>query len=94
MNLTLNIFTHPACPRCGGAVKAAWELKEKQPGLFDLRTVSLTDKAGLDEAHAAKVTTIPTIILSGGDKEIDRIVGLPAPGHLEETINSALTKDS
>ena len=94
MNLALNIFTHPACPRCGGAVKAAWDLKEQQPGLFDLRTVSLTDKAGLDEAHAAKVTAIPSTILPGGEKEIDRIVGLPAPGHLRETIYSALTKDS
>ena len=94
MDLTLKIFTHPACPRCGGAVKAAWDLKELLPGLFDLRTVSLTDKAGLDEAHAEKVTTIPTMILSNREKEIDRIVGVPEPGRLEGTINSAHSKDS
>lgn len=93
MELTLRIFTHPACPRCGGAVKAAWELKEREPQLFDLQTVSLTDKAGLDEAHAEKVSTIPTMILTGDGKELQRIVGVPEPGRLGETINSALTEE-
>lgn len=94
MELTLKIFTHPACPRCGGAVKAAWALKEQKPDLFELLTVSLSDKAGLDEAHAQKITTIPTMILSRGEREFDRIVGVPAPGELEKSVNSAITEET
>jgi hypothetical protein len=94
MDLTLKIFTHPACPRCGSAVKAAWALKEQNPGLFELHTVSLTGKAGLDEAHAQKITTIPATILSGGEREFDRIIGVPAPGDLEKSVNSAITEET
>lgn len=83
MALTLTIFTHPACPRCGPAVKAAWELNEMQPERFQLVTVALTEKAGLDRAFRENIKTIPTLFISDGEKELHRIVGEPGHGQLE-----------
>ena len=77
MPLLIRVFTHPACSGCGAAVKWAWQLQEENPSQFSLRTVKLENKAGLDEAHAEHVKTIPTIILSRGDEELERIVGAP-----------------
>jgi len=77
MVLQLRVFTHPACTGCGAAVKWAWQLQEEYPAHFRLRTVKLESKQGLDEAHAEKVKTIPTLILSEGEKELDRIIGVP-----------------
>ncbi|MEE8434899.1 MAG: hypothetical protein V3S64_08950 [bacterium] len=88
MALTLTIFTHPACPRCGIAVKAAWELKEMQPERFRLETIPLTEKAGLDQAFRENIKTIPTLLISDGDKELHRIVGAPGPGQLESAFDT------
>lgn len=90
MTLTLNIFTHPACSRCGIAVKTAWELNEKQPERFHLKTIALTEKAGLDRAFREKIKTIPTLLISDGDKELHRMVGAPTPGELESAFDTVL----
>ena len=90
MSLTLRLYTHPSCPRCVIAVKAAWELEQARPSQFALHTVSLTDKAGLDEAHAAQIKTIPTLILARDGEELERIVGAPTHGQLELALERAL----
>ena len=41
-NLTLTVFTHPACSGCPEAVREAWELAEERPEL-ELRTVTLAE---------------------------------------------------
>lgn len=99
MKLTLKIFTRrlpPPWRSRGGAAKAAWELKERKPDLFVLLTLSLTGKAGLDEAQAQaqKIKTIPTMILSRGERGFDRIAGVPATGDLEKLINTAITEEA
>jgi hypothetical protein len=73
----LRVFTHPACGGCGAAVRLAFELRERHPGVA-LRTVRLETPEGLAEAHAERITTIPTIIVSGGGAERARLVGAPA----------------
>jgi hypothetical protein len=65
-------------------VKHAWQLE--QAGGFHLETVSLADKAGLDEAFARAIKTIPTVVLLDGDREVARIVGTPEPGELEKRL--------
>lgn len=89
MSVVVKVFTHPACPRCGNAVRTLWEANEREPGRFRYETVSLTDKAGLDAAHAAQVRTIPTLIFSVGGQEVQRIVGAPAADALERTLEQA-----
>lgn len=90
MNLTLRLFTHPSCPRCGLAVQSAWALQQQHPDRFELRTVSLVNKEGLDEAFAEKIKTIPTLILSREGEELERIVGAPQNGELEHALVKAL----
>ena len=86
--LLVRVFTHPACGGCGVAVKAAWELHEHH-GEVALRTVSLDSKEGLDEAHAAAITTIPTTILNRGAHEVARWVGAITPAALEAAFMEA-----
>lgn len=80
--LTLRVFTHPACSGCSRAVSRAWKLSERHPRLA-LRTVKLETKEGLAEARAAHIKTIPTIILSAAGEELERWVGTPKAGVLE-----------
>jgi hypothetical protein len=88
--LLLRVFTHPACSGCTAAVKQAWDLSQTRPEI-ELRTVSLVNEEGLQEARTERVTTIPTLILSGSEKEeIRRWVGTPAAGDLESGIREAL----
>ncbi len=84
--LTVRIFTHPACAGCGPVVKSAWELQGKASPAFELETVSLEDKDGLAEAFARGIKTIPTIVVLDGEREIDRIVGTPAPDQLRKCL--------
>lgn len=93
MSLTLRLFTHPSCPRCGLAVQTAWAAQQARPGRFELRTVSLVNKAGLDEAFAEKIKTIPTLILSREGEELERIVGAPQNGELEHALERALAPE-
>ena len=94
MKLTLRIFTHPACPRCGIAVKTAWDYQEEGERAFELRMVSLAEKEGLAEAQAEKVTTSPTLILSDGERELQRIVGAPKQGELEASFRNLDTVEN
>jgi predicted DsbA family dithiol-disulfide isomerase len=89
MSVQVRVFTHPACPRCGNAVRALWELNEREPGRIAFETVSLTDKAGLDAAHAAGIKTIPTLIFNVDGQEVQRIVGAPEPDALEHALRQA-----
>ena len=73
----VRVFTHPACSGCPATVRAVWDLCALHPEVA-LRTVSLDSKEGLEEAHAATVRTIPTVILSDGGIEVARWVGAPA----------------
>lgn len=84
----LRVFTHPACGGCTAAVRQAWELTEANHDV-ELRTVSLATKEGLAEAHAEKVTTIPTIILSTAGRELTRWEGTPTNGELETGLTAA-----
>ena len=79
--LVLRVFTHPACPGCGAAVREAWGLGRSHPQI-EVRTVSLERKEGLAEARGEKVTTLPTLILARGGEELERWVGAPEPGEL------------
>ncbi len=83
----LRVFTHPACSGCGPAVRLVWELAGTRKDLA-LRTVSLDNKEGLDEAHAAEVRTIPTVILTDGGVELARWVGMPARSALAEKLEA------
>jgi len=94
MSLTVRVFTHPACGGCGEAVRRAWEVSEKHPTEVTLRTVSLESAEGLAEAHAEKVMTIPTIIVSRGGEEQHRIVGTPKGDRLEREIDRLLQEES
>ena len=85
----LHIYTHPACAGCGPAVRLAWELGERTPGRFELRTVSLEGKEGLAEAHRRQVKTIPTLVWSAGSQELSRLVGLPTAEALEQSLSQA-----
>ncbi len=85
--LTVQVFTHPACAGCPGAVKRAWKLSQAHPEI-DLKTVSLANKEGLARARALKVTTIPTLILSSGTEELKRWTGTPAAGELEAMVSN------
>jgi len=87
--LIVRVFTHPACGGCGAAVEAAWRLHEAHPDVA-LRTVSLENKDGLDEAHAEHVTTIPTTILSRGTHELARWVGATSSTKLETAFTEAV----
>ncbi len=75
--LLIRVFTHPACSGCGPALRMVWEMVEREKGAFTLRTVKLENKEGLQEAYKEGIKTIPTIILSAGGKELERIVGTP-----------------
>ena len=79
--LTLRVFTHPACSGCSQAVKEAWKASRAHPEI-ELRTVKLENKEGLAEAREVGIKTIPTIILSSAAGESERWVGTPAAGAL------------
>ena len=72
--VVLRVFTHPACSGCTRAVQKAWELTEAHPEVA-LKTISLTKKEGLDAAQKEGVKTIPTFILSSGERELERWEG-------------------
>ncbi len=76
--LLIRVFTHPACSGCGPALRMVWEMVEQEKDAFNLRTVKLENKEGLQEAYREGIKTIPTIILSGEGKELERIVGSPS----------------
>ena len=82
MDRLVRVFTHPACQGCGEAVKMSWELSQATSGV-QLRTVALETKAGLAEAQREGIKTIPTIIVSQGDREMHRFVGSPSRSELE-----------
>jgi thioredoxin-like negative regulator of GroEL len=86
----LRVFTHPACAGCGTAVALAWELAESRPDRLSLRTVSLEREAGLNEAHASDVRTIPTIVIAVDGQERQRIVGTPKARELREAVERIL----
>jgi len=83
--LRLRVFTHPACSGCSSAVRLAWKAAEEYSQV-ELRTVRLEDKAGLAEAHAEGVKTIPTLILGTANEELERWVGTPEPGVVAATL--------
>ena len=43
-------------------------------------------KEGLEEAQREHIRTIPSMIISEGDRELRRFVGTPAPEELREAI--------
>ncbi|RMH66255.1 MAG: hypothetical protein D6677_00685 [Calditrichaeota bacterium] len=83
----IRVFTHPACASCGPALRMVWEVVEKHPESFQLKTVKLENKEGLQEAYKESIKTIPTIILSDGDKELERFVGTPTREQLKVLTN-------
>ncbi len=82
--LLIRVFTHPACSGCGNAVRIAWDFFQDNNQEFEIRTVKLENKKGLEEAHAEKIKTIPTIILTNGDTELERIVGSPKKDQIKK----------
>ena len=85
----LSVFTHPACNGCGAAVEMGWELSQKLSGVH-LRTVKLENREGLKKAQDFKIKTIPTLVILKGEKECERLVGLPKKEKLEETLKRHL----
>jgi predicted DsbA family dithiol-disulfide isomerase len=83
MQMTLRVFTHPACGECGPAVEMAWNLSESQENLI-LETVKLENKEGLSKAQNIGIKTIPTLVFYEGEKELKRIVGLPEADQLKK----------
>jgi thioredoxin-like negative regulator of GroEL len=90
MATELRVFTHPSCAGCGPAVALAWELAQGDPGRVTLRTVSLEQEAGLKEAFASDVRTIPTIVIAVDGRERRRLVGAPTPQALREAVREVL----
>ena len=84
-SLILSVFTHPACSGCGAAVEMGWELVQDFEGL-QLKTVKLEKREGLERAQQFGIKTIPTMIIYKGEKECERIVGLPKKKDLEESL--------
>lgn len=84
--LLIRVFTHPACSGCGNAVRLAWDFHKNNSESFELRTVKLENKEGLAEAHKEKIKTIPTIILTKNETELERIVGSPDKDQIEKFI--------
>jgi pantothenate kinase len=82
--LLIRVFTHPACTGCGNAVRLAWDFYQQNQDEFEIRTVKLENKEGLAEAHREKIKTIPTIILTINDAELERIVGSPEKNQLDK----------
>ncbi len=91
--LEIRVFTHPACGGCPEAVKLAWEVAGSRPGL-DLRTVSLVGEEGLAEARAAGVTTIPTLVLVAGGREVGRWTGTPEREELAAAVDGIAVSPS
>jgi len=87
--VVLRVFTHPACSGCTRAVQKAWELTEAHPEVA-LKTVSLTSKEGLDAAQEEGVKTIPTLILSDGERELQRWVGMPEEGSVDAAVEAVV----
>ena len=85
--LLIRVFTHPACSGCGNAVRIAWDFYQNNKDEFEIRTVKLENKEGLAEAHEEKIKTIPTIILTKGVSELERIVGSPQKEQIEKFLN-------
>jgi len=83
MEMTLRVFTHPACSECGPAVEIAWNLSESQDNLI-LETVKLENKEGLSKAQEVGIKTIPTLIFYEGEEELKRVIGLPEATQLEK----------
>ncbi len=86
----MRVFTHPACAGCGPVVAQAWQLAEGHPGRVSLRTVSLEQEAGLKEAFASDVRTIPTIVIAVDGRERQRFVGAPQPDDLRAAVERIL----
>ena len=84
-SLILSVFTHPACSGCGAAVEMGWELVQDLEGIV-LKTVKLENREGLERAQQCGIKTIPTIIISKGEEECERMVGLPKKKDLEESL--------
>ena len=89
-SLVLTVFTHPACSGCGPAVEMGWELAEEIEGI-ELKTVKLENREGLEKAKIHSIKTIPTMIISSGGKEFERVVGLPKREEFKETLKRHLT---
>ena len=88
-SIILSVFTHPACYGCGAAVEMGWELSQELSGI-QLKTVKLENREGLKKAQDFKIKTIPTLIILKGEKECERLVGLPKKEKLEETLKRHL----
>ena len=84
-SLILSVFTHPACSSCGAAVEMGWALAQSLEGI-ELKTVKLENREGLEKAQKCGIKTIPTMIIYKGEKECDRMVGLPEKKVLEESL--------
>ena len=84
-SLILSVFTHPACSGCGAAVEMGWELSQDIQGI-ELKTVKLENREGLEKAQKCGIKTIPTMIIYKGEKECERMVGLPEKKNLEESL--------
>lgn len=94
MQAELRVYTHPACAGCGQAVTMAWELAEGHRGRVSLRTVSLEQEAGLKEAFANDVRTIPTIVIAVNGQERGRFVGAPKPQELRTAVERILSGEN
>ena len=84
-SLILSVFTHPACSGSGAAVEMGWELVQTLEGI-ELKTVKLENREGLERAQQCGIKTIPTMIISKGEEECERMVGLPKKKDLEESL--------
>ena len=87
-SIILNVFTHPACNRCGAAVEISRELSQGLKGV-QFKTVKLENREGLKKAQDFKIKTIPTLVILKGEEECERLVGLPKKEKLEAALTSA-----
>jgi len=89
--LMLQVFTHPACSGCGPVVERVWRIAEEH-GSVQMQTVKLDTAEGLAHAQSVIVRTIPSVILLEDEVEVERFVGTPGFGILEEAVGKALEK--
>ncbi|NOG46910.1 MAG: hypothetical protein HND50_16830 [Calditrichaeota bacterium] len=85
--ILIRVFTHPACTGCGDAVRLVWNFYKDHVDVFEMRTVKLENKEGLAEAHREKIKTIPTIIVTKGETELERIVGTPQKVQIDKFLD-------
>ena len=81
--IEVRLFTHPTCATCPNAIRMVQRLAEQDPQV-EMRFVSLATAGGREQARAANVLSVPTILVRE-----TRFVGVPRWEDLLEAVERA-----